>query len=767
MDRLFTALGRVTVRHRGTVVVVWLLLLAFGLAFAPRLGEVFERRFLTGGTGDSQTATEIVTREFPAGSAFVEQLVFTSDSLTVDDARYRDAAAAVIAAAAGTGRVKDAEGFLTNGDRGSVSRDGRTTYVALNLTSTTHSDAMTAAGKLLAAVAAAPRPGWLRAYVTGIEAVHANLISAGQESIGTAEAVGLPIALVVMVLVFGGLVAAGLPLVMGLVSILIVLGLAYVLGQAMDLSTFIENIATMLGLGLGIDYSLFMLTRYRSERGAGRDVGEAVVQAVRHAGKAIVISGLAVALGLVALLAAGEPNVSSMGIGGVLVTLVAVAAAVTLLPATVALLGDRIERPRRLSRLVRRVHRDGFWGRWARVVMRRPVGFLALGLAVIVVLAWPALTLRTGSAGVEVLNDDAQSRVGFEVLARGFGPGLTSPVQVVVRSPAGIDDPRTIEGIAELSAAIAADARFAGAVSITTLDPRLTLPQLQALYADRFAGVPTEQRGQLGRLVNLDRAGDTTIVLGLLNEDPGSDVALSAIRALRSEVIPSIPGLRGATVLVGGTSALELDSMDALYGRFPLIVGIILIATFLLLMVMFRSIVIPLTAVVMNLLSVLAAYGLLVLVFQDGLGERLLDFTAVGSIEWQTPVLLFAILFGLSMDYEVFLLSRIRELHDRGYGNAAAVAGGLERTGGVITGAALLMIVIFSSFILSPLVLMKELGFALAAAVLIDASLVRMILVPATMRLLGDWNWWLPGWLGRRLPTVELERVTVAVEAER
>ena len=322
-----------------------------------------------------------------------------------------------------------------------------------------------------------------------------------------------------------------------------------------------------------------------------------------------------------------------------------------------------------------------------------------------------------------------------------------------------------IAGIAELSAAIKADPRFAGAVSITTLDPRLTLAQEQALYANGFAGVPAELRPGLAKLVNLDRAGDTTVVLGLLAVDPGSDAALSAIRALRAQVIPSIPGLRGATVLVGGTSALELDSMDVLYGRFPIVVGLILVATFLLLLVMFRSILIPLTAVVMNLLSVLAAYGLLVAVFQHGLGEQILGFTAVGSIEWQTPVLLFAILFGLSMDYEVFLLSRILELHERGARNEVAVAGGLERTGGVITGAALLMIVIFASFMLSPLVLVKELGFALATAVLIDASIVRMVLVPATMRLLGDRNWWAPGWMGRSLPRVELERETVAAEA--
>ncbi len=568
---------------------------------------------------------------------------------------------------------------------------------------------------------------------------------------------GIPIAALVLVLVFGALVAGFLPLLMGIVSIVIALALAFVVGQFVDLSVFLKNIATMLGLGLGIDYSLFILTRFRGERRAGRPVEEAVAETVRHAGKAVAFSGLTVAIGLTALLTAGEPTVVSMGIGGLLVALVAVAAALTLLPAVLALLGDRIEQPRFLGRIVQRAQRGGFWGRWARAAMKRPVAFLVLGLVVIGALAWPALSLRTAANGVMVLGDDAPSRMGYETLASDFGAGTTSPVEVVIKAPRGVGRPETVAAIDALSRQIAADPRFAKAISITTVDPRLTLEQYQAMYANDFAWVPAEVRPGLGRLVNLDRGGNVAVIVAILRDDPMGSEARLAIEGLRDTIIPSIASLDDLTVLVGGTTAIEMDATDALYSRFPLIVGITILATFLLLIVLFRSIVIPLKAVAMNLLSVAAAYGLLVLAFQWGNAATLFDFTSMGAVDWMTPVLLFAILFGLSMDYEVFLLSRVRELHDRGMSNEDAIAGGIERTGGVITGAALIMIVIFASFILSPILIVKEIGFGLAAAVAIDATIVRIVLVPAVMRLLGNSAWWLPGWLGRLLPTVQLE----------
>jgi RND superfamily putative drug exporter len=757
MDRFFTSLGRAAVRHRRPFILLWVGLLAFGLAFAPRLQEVFDREQVSGNTGDSKAAAEVVVREFSNRRPLAEQLVLVSDSKTVDDPAYRDAAMAALDAAMATGTVAEVDGFFQTGDRTSVSPDGRTTFMTLYLYAPNRAEGMAAARKLLDAVAAAPPPSWLKAHLTGTEAIFADTSSASEKSINTAEAVGIPIALLVLILVFGALVAGFLPLLIGMVTIVIALALAFIVGQAMDLSVFIKNIATMLGLGLGIDYSLFILTRYRGERRAGRSVDDAVVETVRHAGKAIAFSGLTVAIGLAALLAAGEPTVVSIGVGGLLVAFVAVAAALTLMPALIAVLGDRIEQPRWLGRIVRRGQRDGFWGRWARAAMNRPYAFLALGLIVVGALALPALSLERVANGVTLLGRDAQSRQGFEALARDFGPGTTSPVQVVVRTSGSIGKAETIAGIAELTAAIAADPRFVQAVSITTVDPRLTLDQYQAMYANDFAGVPAEMRPGLGKLVNLDRGGNTAMILGILRGDPLASDAPDTIRALRETIVPSIASLRDATVLVGGTTASEMDLSDGVYERLPIMIGISLVATFLLLVVLFRSIVIPLKAVVMNLLSVAAAYGLLVLAFQWGNAAALFDFTPIGAVNWMTPVLLFAILFGLSMDYEVFLLSRIRELHDRGMSNEEAIAGGIERTGGVITGAALIMIVIFASFILSPILIIKELGFGLAAAVFIDATVVRIILVPAVMRLLGNSAWWLPGRLGRLLPTVQLE----------
>lgn len=757
MDRFFTSLGRLAVTRRWFVIAAWIGILALGAIYAPRLQEVFDRQFVTGNTGDSQAAADIVSSEFTSRSPFVEQLVITSDTRTVGDPAYRDAAQAVMRAAQTTGLVTSVDGFYASGDSRFVSADGHTTYMLLNLRSTTHSDGMNASGRLIDAVAATQTPAWLHAYVTGTEAIHADITTASQASLTTAEAVGLPVAAVVLIVVFGALVAAGLPLVTGLVAIVVALALAFAVGQLMDLSVFLENFATMLGLGLGIDYSLFLLSRFRAERRAGRPVGPAVVETVRHAGKAVAFSGLAVSIGLLALLAAGEPTVMSMAIGGVLVALIAVVAALTLLPALLAILGDRIEWPARLGRLVGAAHVGGFWARWAHAVMRRPLRFLFVGLTVIGLLAWPVLSLRTGSLGVRLLGGEAQSRLGYEVIARDFGPGVTSPVQVVVQAPGGVAQPATLAGVDALTRAIEADDHFSGAVSLTTLDPTIDLATYQTLYANDFATIPAVLRPAVGELVNLDRGADTTVVLAYLRDDPGSAEARDAVRTLRGEIVPAVSGLRGDTVLVGGTTAIEMDAVDALYARFPFVVGIILAATFGLLLILFRSIVIPLKAVAMNLLSVGAAYGLLVLAFQRGYAAGPLDFTSMGAVNWVTPVLLFGVLFGLSMDYEVFLLSRIRELHDRGHGNEEAVAMGLERTGGVITGAAAIMVVVFAAFTLSSILAIKEVGFGLAAAVLVDATIVRVILVPATMRLLGDWNWWLPAWLGRILPHVALE----------
>lgn len=753
----FRSLGQFDVRFRYVIVAAWVLLVIFGAVFAPRLREVFEREVVTGATGEAQQAADLVAREFTARSAYQQLLVLRSSSRTVDDPEYQAAVERVIAAAESTDRITSTNSYYSTADESLVSEDRHTTYAILNLRSTTHTDGMVSSGKIIDEVEAVPKPAWLEAYVTGEEAASADLADISQESVVNAERVGLPVALLVLVLVFGALVAAGIPLLMGVVSIVITLGLAFLIGQRIDLSIFVENVATMLGLGVGIDYSLFILSRFRSEMAAGRNKAEAVVETVTHAGKAVSFSGFAVAIGLSALFATGQPIVISVAIGGIVAVFVAVAAALTLLPAILTFLGALIEAPKAVTGLLMRAHRTGFWQGWAREVMRRPIIYVGAGVVIIAAIAWPTAVIRIGSLGVAMLGEDAQSRKGFDILAEEFGAGRMSPVQIAVTSERSVSDPNVIAGIYALTEAIDEDERFGGVISLTSLMPDWELEQYQDLYGDDFSRVSEEYRGQLGQLVNLDAGADTTVVLALLRGDPSSNESEDLVEDLRSQVIPSLPELEGLHVLVGGSTALQLDMTRALYARFPIAVAIVLAATFVLLTVLFRSVVLPLKAVVMNLLSVAAAYGLLVLVFQHGFGDALLGFKAAGFVNWVTPVVVFCMLFGLSMDYEVFLLSRVRELHDRGLSNEDSVATGLERTGGVITGAALIMIVIFAAFTLSPIIVVKEIGFALAVAVLLDATLIRVVLVPAAMRLLGNSIWWLPGFLDRLLPRTELE----------
>ncbi len=766
MSKLFATIGRGVVKHKKKVVGFWAIFLILGVLFAPRLQEVFDREFVTGNTGDSQVAADVIAEEFTQRSPFQEQLVFSSDVWTVDDTEFRDAAESVIETFENTGVVTNISSYYSTGDPSLVSPDRGTTYATVDLRSRNHSDGMTIAAELLDTIDGVVTPDGFAASLTGLEVVHADITEGSTQSLARAEAFGLPVALLVLIVVFGALVAAFLPLLLGVISIVISLALAFVVGQWMDLSVFLETFASMLGLGIGIDYALFILNRYRAERKAGRRVDTAVTETVTHAGKAIAFSGLTVMIGLSALLATGEPTVVSIGIGGILVVVVAVSAALTLMPATVALLGDRIEAPRGLTRLLDRTHRGGFWHRWATHVMRRPVRYALVGVILVAAMSLPALFMERGSLGVRLLSEDFESRQGYEMVVDAFGEGLTSPVQIIVRTQRGIDDPLVLTGIDRLTDAVSSDARFSGAMSVTSLLPDASLEDYQAIYADGFSNLPEAVRGPVGQFVNLERDADTTVILGFLASDPGTQEAWDSVEALRTEIIPTVTELQSSTVLVGGTSAIEKDATDDLYGRVPFVVGGILLATFLLLMVLFRSILIPIKAVIMNLFSVFASFGLLVLVFQYGYGDSILGFESIGSVNWVTPVLLFAVLFGLSMDYEVFLMSRIRELHDRGHTNEESVALGLERTGSVITGAAAIMVVVFGSYMLSDIIIVKELGFALAVAVIIDAALIRIVLVPATMRLMGEWNWWLPKWLDRILPTIELEKDVEAPEEE-
>ncbi len=479
---------------------------------------------------------------------------------------------------------------------------------------------------------------------------------------------------------------------------------------------------SMMGLAVGIDYSLFVVSRYREERAHGREKIDAIAVAGGTASRAVFFSGMTVVLALCGMLLIPTTIFRSLAAGAIAVVLVAVVASLTLLPAILGLMGDRVN-SLRVPFLYRRrtldaEHERGFWGWAARTVMARPVISLVAAAGVLVLAALPVFGIKTGFSGISTYPNDVQSKRAFTVLARDFSGGLTQPTQIVIDGQVG--SPAVQRGMERLQAELANDPIFGPS-------------QVQA-----------------------NQAGDLAMISVPVNADPASEPAYDAIRHLRADLIPQALSGTPARVLVGGQTAFAVDFFDLTARYTPIVLGFVLGLSFLLLMVVFRSVVVPLLGVLLNLLSAGAAYGLLVFVNQNGHGAGLFGFQRVETIEAWLPLFLFSVLFGLSMDYQVFLLSRIRERYDLTGDNRAAVSFGLRSTGGIITGAALIMVAVFGGFALGKLVFLQEMGFGLAIAVLIDATIVRSVLVPAAMKLLGNRNWYLPRWL-EWLPKVRVD----------
>jgi uncharacterized membrane protein YdfJ with MMPL/SSD domain len=532
---------------------------------------------------------------------------------------------------------------------------------------------------------------------------------------------GAPTALVILLLVFGAVVAGLVPLMLAVISIIVALALVALLGQAYDLSIFTINMLTGMGLALGIDYSLFVLSRYREERTQGREKLDAIATAGSTASRAVLFSGMAFVFAMFGLVLVPSTIFRSLAAGAILVGIVSVVAALTLLPAVLGLLGDRINSLRipYFGRTAEQAGQEGrFWGPIVRTVMRRPVVSLVFSAGLLIALTLPVLRLETGTAGRSTMPDRFESKQGYVLLNEEFPGQTTDPVQIVVRGNASSSEVQA--GIERLEAELAQRSLFS--------EPTVTASE---------SGTVTE--------VSVPIAGD-----------PVGKRAIEAVRDLRGEVIPRAFAGTSAEVLVTGDTAEELDYHDTVdWWRIPVFL-FVLGLSFILLTIAFRSIVVPVKAIVLNLLSVGAAYGLLVLVFQEGIGNEIFGFQQAETVEAWVPLFLFSVLFGLSMDYQVFLLSRIRERYRRTRDNTEAVAFGVGSTARLITGAALIIIAVFWGFAMGDLIMFQQMGFGVAVALLIDATIVRSVLVPASMKLLGDWNWYLPSWLSW-LPDAHVE----------
>ncbi|HIN15420.1 MAG TPA: MMPL family transporter, partial [Dehalococcoidia bacterium] len=587
-------------------------------------------------------------------------------------------------------------------------------------------------------------PGPLDLIITGAPALYRDISLASQEDLRRGESVAFPIATFTLLLVFGTLIAAILPAAVGGAGVLVGLGIVFFMSQGIDMSVFALNIVTLLGIGVGIDYSLFYTSRFQEELRSGKSVDDAVLGANSHAGKAIMFSAITSLIGLISLVAFPVMMLRSVGIGAVAVIFAALLAALTLMPALLAILGHRVNRFRIGPDWAKR---NGFWVPLSNWVMKRPWMVLLPTVTILVLLAIPAGSMRLGTVDATILPDSFESRRGFDVLREEFGFALKTVIPVGYTFEGSPFARRNIDNAYDIGRELERLDGVSRVISVVNLDPTFGPDQYEVLYQSPESITDVA----LARIVR-ETVRDGAILFLVESElHPFWPETRELVTEIRS-LLP--PEGNGGTLHVDGGASEITDIINALYGKFPIIIAVVLIVSYLSLMLLFRSVILPLKAVLLNVLSILASYGALVFVFQQGHFSGLLNFEAMGVIEATLPILLFAIIFGLSMDYEIFLLSRVAEAYDRTGDNEAAVAEGLQKSGMIITGAAGILIVVAASFVLADVVVVKAIGLGLAIAVFVDVTLVRALVAPAIMRIAGPWNWYLPGWLDRILPEV-------------
>ncbi len=743
---MFYAFGRLVYRFRWLVLAFWVIVLGVALPFAPRVTEPLRVGGFADPALESSKAAAMLATDLGYSTSDVIVTYSSNDpALVATNPRFIAETQTSLAGLSALHVQTTIVSHVENPRQ--ISRDGRTAFEVVRLGTDTE-----AAAKLMPEITAAIRPPPdLTMRIGGGPAFYADVEQVSQRDLARAEAVAFPIAVVALLIVFGSVLAAGLPVLVGGAGVVVILAVIYALGTLMELSIFTVNLATLLGLGLGHEYSLFHSSRFRVELAHGYDVPEAVARTLATAGQAVVYSGLTVLIGLCALLTFHINLLVSIGIGGVVVVIVSVLAATTLLPVLLSIVGTHIDAlsVRKVVTFLRggKAHQqgDGLWGRVAHLVMRHPIAVFVPTLALLLLLGTPFLHITFSSPDASIVPPSVQSRQVYDILNTEFNASETTPILVVVKTGPGTTafDAANLAYLYDFVRNVQADPRVARVDSIVSADPRLTLPQYQVYYRN----IADLQDPYLTQFARQYARGDTTLI-SIISKFPSN---AAASRALVAKVRNSAIG-NGMTFQVTGATAGVTDVVNGLYHSFPIALLFIVLTTYIVLLLLFRSVILPLKAIVMNALSIIASYGMLVFVFQDGHFGRLLNFKALHFIEPTLPIIMFCTLFGLSMDYEVFLLSRIKEAYDATGDNAHSVATGIERSARIITSAALIVVLVASSFVTADIVLVKALGLGVAVAVAVDATVVRALLVPATMRLLGDWNWYAPHWLLRFLP---------------
>ena len=727
---MFAAWGRLVHRRRGAVFVLSGLLLAASAGIAA-LGNPAGANQVDAGT-ESGRAQGLLQAELPKSRGTSFSLLFSGGPLAATDDSFRQSVLDAVAPLRSDRRVTQVRTpYEVAGrvNRAMVSTDGHQAVATVTLAD----DATTALGyykQLRGMVHAGP----LRVTATGELAFQDEVYGTVNRDLARAESITLPFSLALLLVVFASLVAASLPVSVGVLAVVGGVAGTFLLARVTDVSPYALNIVSLIGLGVAIDYSLFVVNRFREELAVGRSTPEALEVTMATTGRAIAFSGLTVAIGLSGLLFFQGIFLASMGVAGAFVVLLAVVYALTFLPALLSLLGPRVNR----LRLPLPRSRGTGWAALAGWVMRHPLLALLPALGLVLLAGSPFLHIRLAQAGITTLPPAAESRQTWETVKRQFPAQERTRVWVVTQFPGSPLTAERVGALYDLDRQVRALDGVLRVDSIVDLDPALTREDYLRMYSAPVASLPPGVRSAIRSTVGHDLA-----VLSVLTAaDPTSDQARRLVRAIRTL------GLAGGQVLVTGPTAIDLDAIDFMASRTPAAVTFVVVSTLVVLFLLLGTVVLPIKAVLMNALSITASFGALVWVFQDGHLAGLLGITPA-PIDPTVPVLLFCIVFGLSMDYEVLMLTRMKEERAAGASNRQAVAAGLQRCGRLITGAAAIMVLVFSAFALADVVVVKAIGLGLAVAVAVDATLVRCLIVPASMRLLGDLNWWVPGRLGR------------------
>ncbi|MDQ3987096.1 MAG: MMPL family transporter [Actinomycetota bacterium] len=711
------SLARASSRRPWLTIGLWIVAIAAsGFMSSMWLGDALTTDANFTNEPEAVRATELIEDRLPDRRGVTEMFILSADGASFEDPAMKAELRSFQQEALALQGVTGATTYLDTEDPSMISTDGSKTIVPVQFAEPERNfnEHLDSVNHLVGESASE-----LKVQSFGPISLDRDFSTIAEEDLAKGEMFGIAIAAIVLLIVFGALTAGALPLAMAIGAIAVALGLVSVMGQAFDFSFFVQNMITMMGLAVGIDYSLFIVSRYREERARGLGKHDAIAAAGATANRAVFFSGMTVVLALLGMLIIPTTIFRSLAAGSIFVVIAAVLASLTLLPALLALLGEKVK-ARWIFRKKERAadDRHGFWNRVTHGVMRRPVLSLVVGAGILLAASFSYFDINTGFSGVSTLPDETKSKQAFQVLAQDFSGGSASPIEIVVEGD--VSAPEVRFGISEIQRDLASDGMFG----------------------------PSQ--------VRFAEDGELAVVSAPVKADPSSEAAVGAVDRIREEYVPASFGNSEAEVLVGGNTAFNKDFFDLTDTYTPIVFVFVLGLSFLLLTVVFRSIVVPIKALLMNLLSVGAAYGLIVLVIQNGVGADLFGFQQVEAIEAWLPLFLFSVLFGLSMDYHVFLLSRIRERFDQTGDNTGSVAYGLRTTAGLITGAALIMVAVFGGFAAGDLVSLQQMGFGLAVAVLIDATIVRSILVPASMKLLGERNWYLPRWL-QWLPQVHIE----------